>query len=103
MTDHPEDPFGPASDAAALLFMEFDRLNIVDTQLFNDPHPTVDRKLPPANPNLRADFDQRMQYAEQLADAILAKSPKDAHALFVKMFIYGLRADYAEGGDARQK
>jgi hypothetical protein len=96
MTAYPEDPFGPASDAAALLFMEFDRLNIVEIQLFNEPNPTVDRQLPPRNPNLRADFDQRMQQAEKLADAILAKSPKDAHALFTKMFIYGLRADYAE-------
>ncbi len=96
MAAHPEDPFGPASDAAALLFTEFDRRSIVEIQLFNEPNPTVDRQLPPPNPNLRSDFDQRTQQAEKLADTILTKSPKDAHALFVKMFIYGLRADYAE-------
>jgi hypothetical protein len=96
MAAHPEDPFGPASEAAALLFTEFDRRSIVEIQLFNEPNPTVDRQLPPPNPNLRSDFDQRTQQAEKLADVILAKSPNDAHALFVKMFIYGLRADYAE-------
>jgi hypothetical protein len=96
MQAHPDDPLGPASDAAALLFTEFHRLNIVGTQLFNDPYTDDRMRNTKANPNLRADFDQRTQQAEKLADAILAKNPKDAHALFVKMLIYGLRADYAE-------
>jgi hypothetical protein len=95
MQAHTEDPFGPASDAAAFLFTEFHRLNLIEIELFKDPtaHPNTSS---PQNPNLRSDFDQRTQQAEKLADAILAKSPNDAQALFVKMFIYGLRADYAE-------
>ena len=92
---HPEDPLGPASDAAALLFTEFHRRNLIEIELFKDPTAQPNTNTP-QNPNLRTDFDSRTQQAEKLADAILAKSPKDAPALFAKMFIYGLRADYAE-------
>jgi hypothetical protein len=92
---HPEDPLGPASDAAALLFTEFHHLNIIEVELFKDPTAQPDTSTP-RNPNLRTDFDSRTQQAEKLADAILARSPHDAPALFAKMFIYGLRADYAE-------
>jgi hypothetical protein len=92
---HPEDPLGPASDAAALLFTEFHRLDIIEIELFKDPTAQPNTSTP-QNPNLRADFDSRTQQAEKLADAILAKSPHDAPALFARMFIYGLRADYAE-------
>ena len=93
---HPEDPFGPASDAAAYLFSEFDSRNIIDVQLFNDTSTTPGKNQLPSNPNLRADFNRRTDQAEKLADGILAKNANDAQALFVKMFIYGLRADYAE-------
>jgi hypothetical protein len=95
MQAHPEDPLGPASDAAAFLFTEFHRLNLIEIELFKDPTAKPNTATP-QNPNLRADFENRTQQAEKLADAILAKSPKDAPALFAKMLIYGLRADYAE-------
>jgi tetratricopeptide (TPR) repeat protein len=96
MADHPDDPLGPASDAAAYMFPEFDRLQIIDVQLFGEPDPFAGKARPAPDVAVRAHFDQRTQQAEKLADAILAKSPKDAPALFVKMLIYGLRADYAE-------
>jgi hypothetical protein len=96
MQAHPDDPLGPASDAAAILFTEFDRVNIIGTQLFNDPYTDDFARNTKPNPNLRLDFDQRTRQAESIADAILARSPRDAHALFTKMLIYGLRADYAE-------
>jgi hypothetical protein len=95
MQAHPEDPLGPASDAAAFLFTEFHRLNLIEIDLFKDPTAKPNTSTP-QNPNLRADFDNRTQQAQKLADAILTKSPKDAPALFSKMLIYGLRADYAE-------
>jgi len=31
---HPDDPMGPASDAAAYLFSEFDRLHILQSEFF---------------------------------------------------------------------
>src|ERR1700754_2567308 len=36
MTAHPEDCLGPASDAAAFIFTEFDRLGVLDIELFAD-------------------------------------------------------------------
>ena len=93
---HPEDPFGPASDAAAYLFGEFDSLNVIDVQLFKDTSTDPNKKQLPVDPNLRSDFNRRTDQAEKLADAMIAKNANDAQALFVKMFIYGLRADYAE-------
>jgi hypothetical protein len=45
---HPEDPMGPASDAAAYLFTEFDRLHILQSEFFvNDEHFYTDRTLTP--------------------------------------------------------
>ena len=36
---HPDDPMGPASDAAAYLFSEFDRLHILQSEFFvHDQH-----------------------------------------------------------------
>ena len=50
MQEYPEDPLGPASDAAAFLFSEFDRLGVLDIELFADEdrftnrgHPSADR------------------------------------------------------------
>src|SRR5665213_1177392 len=36
MTEHPEDPMGPVSDAAAYLFSEFHRTGVLDLQLFTN-------------------------------------------------------------------
>src|SRR5947209_1165722 len=33
---NPQDPLGPVSDAAAYLFAEFDRLHVLETELFTD-------------------------------------------------------------------
>jgi hypothetical protein len=95
MTAHPEDPLGPVSDAAAFLFTEFDRLGILDIELFSDDDRLDNRARPPANPQLRATFDDRTQRADRLADSILKKTPNDAQALFAKTMVAGLRSDYA--------
>src|SRR5262249_8005630 len=33
---HPEDPLGPVSNAAAFLFAEFDRMHILESELFTN-------------------------------------------------------------------
>lgn len=95
MTTHPEDPLGPVSDAAAFLFAEFDRLGILDIELFSDDDRFTNRTRPSPNPQLRATFDQRTQQADQLADAALKKNPQDANALYARTLVYGLRSDFA--------
>ena len=45
---HPDDPMGPVSDAAAYLFAEFDRLHILQSEFFtHDQHFITDHKLQP--------------------------------------------------------
>jgi hypothetical protein len=91
---HPDDPFGPTSDAAAYLFSEFDRLNVLQTELFVDDQAFKDRKRPDADPDLRRAFEQDLSQSNRQADAVLAYSPDDRNALLAKVFDLGLEADY---------
>lgn len=92
--EHPADPLGPASNAAAYLFAEFDRLNILHSEFFvQDSLFTRRPKLTP-DPNVRQAFDAELAKAEQLADNILSRSPEQTAALFAKTVALGLHADY---------
>ena len=55
---HPDDPFGPTSDAAAFLFDEFDRLDVLQTELFVDDQLFKQRKRPDAAPVIHEAFEQ---------------------------------------------
>ena len=95
LAEHPADPLGAASDAAAYLFGEFNRLSIIDVQLFADQSRFDSRgKLTP-DPAVRKAFDDRANQAITLADAALAKDPRDANALYAKTMVCGMRSDYA--------
>ncbi|WP_348267126.1 hypothetical protein P8936_14560 [Edaphobacter paludis] len=95
MSAHPEDPMGPASDAAAWLFGEFDRLHIIDVQLFADQSRFDNRQRLTPDPTVRKSFDDRADQANRLADAALQRNPKDVTALYVKTLICGMKSDYA--------
>lgn len=89
------DPMGYVSDAAAYLFSEFERLHVLESDLFiDDSHFDSRHKLTP-DPNLKAEFDSHLAKADSLADAALSKNPKDTDALFAKVIANGLRCDYA--------
>jgi hypothetical protein len=95
MSAHPQDPMGPASDAAAWLFGEFDRLRIIDVQLFADQSRFDNRQRLTPDPAVRKSFDDRSDQANRLADAALQRNPKDTTALYVKTVICGMKSDYA--------
>src|SRR5580698_4221667 len=95
MRDHPEDPMGPVSDAAAWLFGEFDRLHVIDVQLFADQSRFDNRQRLTPDDTVRKNFDDRTDQAGRLADAALQRNPKDASALYVKTLVSGMRSDYA--------
>jgi hypothetical protein len=95
MTSHPEDPMGPVSDAAASLFSEFERLKIIDVQLFADQSRFDSRNRLSPDPNVRKSFEDRLNQASNLADAALKRNPQDARALYVKTLVSGMRSDYA--------
>jgi hypothetical protein len=95
MQAHPEDPLGPASDAAAFLFTEFDRLGVLDIELFSDEDRFTGRKPPPVDQNIRRSFEQRAAQTDALTAAALKKNPNDARALYTSTMLAGLRSDYA--------
>ena len=95
MAAHPQDPMGPASDAAASLFGEFDRLHIIDVQLFADQSRFDNRQRLTPDPTVRKSFDDRADQANRLADAALQRNSRDTNALYVKTVICGMRSDYA--------
>jgi hypothetical protein len=92
--DHPEDPIGPVSNAAAYLFAEFDRLNILHSEFFTDNSMFHRRPKVTPDPAVRQAFDQELEKSGKLAGDILDRAPEQADALFAKILTLGLRADY---------
>jgi hypothetical protein len=101
IADHPEDPLGPASDAAAFLFSEFDRLGVLDIELFAEEDRFVNRKRPSSDPAIRRAFDDSASRADQLAAAALRRNPRDARALYAETLMAGMRSQYAAMIDKR--
>jgi hypothetical protein len=92
---HPEDPLGPASDAAAYLFSEFDRLHVLETELFTDDTKYESRSDLAPDANVKAAFQAQLAKAQQIADTVLARDANNANALFAEVLVLGLRGDYA--------
>lgn len=95
MSAHPQDPMGPVSDAAASLFSEFERLKVIDVQLFANQSRFDSRSRLVPDENVRKSFEERLNQASTLADAALHQNPRDARALYVKTLVSGMRSDYA--------
>jgi len=94
-SQYPDDPVGPVSEAAGLLFSEFNRLGVLESQLFeNDDSFSSRSKLTP-DPAIRDRFQNAITRAQTLARARLAKDPQDRNALFASTMCSGLQADYA--------
>lgn len=93
--EHPEDPMGPAAEAAGHLFSEFNRLGVLESQFYADDHAFEARKKFTTDPAVREHFDSALSQAENRAQARLARDPKDRDALFSMVLVYGLKADYA--------
>lgn len=91
---HAQDPLGPVSDAAAYLFSEFDRLHILQSELFVDDHSFLNRKSLTPDPAVKARFEKALENSQRLADAELKHSPNDKEALFARVLCFGLEADY---------
>lgn len=92
---HPNDPLGPASDAAACLFSELARLGALESELFVEDSHFLNRKKLAPDGAIKSRLMDGLTRADQLADAQLQKAPADPDALFAKSLVCGLRADYA--------
>ena len=93
--EHPDDPLGHVSNAAAYLFSEFDRLHILEADLFTDDHRFEQRSKLTPDPKIKEEFDKELAQADSLAGAVLQQHPNDRNALFSEAMSNGLRGDYA--------
>jgi hypothetical protein len=91
----PDNPLGPACEAAALLFSEFNRLGVLESQFYQDDKAFQARQQFTPDSALRARFNAALDQAENWALARLAKDNKNRDALFALTMASGLRADYA--------
>jgi hypothetical protein len=92
---HANDPLAHVSNAAAYLFAEFDRMHVLEMDLFADNSTFEHRKKIPPDPVTKAAFEQELQSADQITAERLSKSPADSEALFAEILANGLRGDYA--------
>ncbi len=93
--EHSTNPMGPVSEAAGLLFSEFQRLGILEAQFYeNDDAFKARAKLSP-DPQVKAQFNAVLARAEDMARARLADNSKDRDALFALTLSDGLKSDYA--------
>lgn len=89
------DPLPHVSNAAAYLFSEFDRLHILEVELFtDDSHFDARNKLKP-DVAVRDAFMNELAQVERLTQPVLARNPNDRDALLSQVLANGLRSDYA--------
>jgi hypothetical protein len=100
---HPEDPLGPASTAAAYLFAEFERLHILEFDLFTEKRPPERPDQLQPDPKFKAAFEAELARADDLAANILERSSDDRNALFARILSDGLRGDYAALVEKRKR
>jgi hypothetical protein len=92
---NPDNPMGPASEAAGILFSEFNRLGVLEAQFYADDSAFGARKKYDADPQQRARFDERLTRAEGLAKTKLSRDARDSDALLAMTLAAGLRSDFA--------
>jgi hypothetical protein len=92
---HPDDPRGATFEAAGLLFSEFHRLGVLESQFFEDEKKFENRSALKPDPVIRGRFDVAIEKAQDAARAQLRKNSKDEDALFAMTLTNGLEADYS--------
>ena len=92
---NPDDPLGYVADGAAYLFSEFNRLHILESDLFTNDARFDEREMATPDPAVKASFNTALAHSGELVDKILTKSPNNVNALFARVLANGLRSDYA--------
>jgi hypothetical protein len=92
---NPNNPMGPVSEAAGVLFSEFNRLGVLDAQFYEDDSIFSARKKYTADPAQRARFELQLSRAEDLAKSTLSRDARDRDALLAMTLSNGLRSDFS--------
>jgi hypothetical protein len=90
----PDDPLGPAAESAACLFQEFDRLGILELQLFTHSDSVGPKKKVGPDPKIRVRFLDAVKRATDKANRRMAANPLDVDAMFAMTLASGQTADY---------
>jgi hypothetical protein len=85
---------GPVSEAAGILFSEFNRLGVLESQFYENDSMFASRKKYVADPQQRVRFEDLLTRGESLAHAALARDTHDRDGLLAMTLVNGLRADY---------
>jgi hypothetical protein len=90
----PEDPLGYVFRAAAYLFSELDRLDILASEFFKDDENLHADERATADPVVREHLMEALDRSRELAQARLAIEPDDEDAMFALCMADGLLTDY---------
>jgi hypothetical protein len=90
-----DDPLPWVAEACAALFREFDRYNILRSELFASDDAFDARKPHAWDPAHRQQFEQALAGAQAIANKRLAINKQDSKALFALALVNGLQADDA--------
>jgi hypothetical protein len=90
----PNDSLGPVSDAAAYLFSEFDRLQILHSELFTTDKNYLSEEKRQPDIGTKARFGEDLEKTRRLAALQMQKPDERADALFAETLASGLQADY---------
>ncbi|HEX5432912.1 MAG TPA: hypothetical protein VFY05_01635 [Candidatus Angelobacter sp.] len=88
-----DDPLPWVAEACAALFREFNRYNILRSDLFASDDAFDARKPHAWNPADRQQFENALNGAKKIAQERLARNKNDAKALFSLALVNGLQAD----------
>jgi hypothetical protein len=91
----PQNPLVPSVRAAAFLFMELDRLKVLETRFFmNDDNMTDGAKHAVPDPAVKTKLFAALDSSRKLAAVRLAADPEDESGLFAMSMTAGLETDY---------
>jgi len=90
-----DDPMPWVAQASAVLFREFDRLEILRSEMFDTDERFSDGGALSWNAAAKAEFESAIRGAEKLAQERLKQDKRDINALFALTLTNGLQADDA--------
>jgi len=96
---NPADPMGPVSDAAAYLFFEFERLNVLRSEFVTDNNSFLSARRLKADPLVKHDFEAALAQSKTLSDAMLQKQPEAREAILADVLRIALHANYVAAID----
>jgi tetratricopeptide (TPR) repeat protein len=88
-----DDPLPWVAQSCAVLFREFDRLQILRSEMFTTDEVFAARGVHTWDPAAKKQFDDATSSAEKIAMERLRRNKNDVQALFALTIVNGLRAD----------